>query len=148
MKGPGKSELWQAASLLLCLMVATTRLDWNGASEFSGGQVTGPLLSMFQYGWLFFLLAIVLTFFYQRVGAIIGIAASVLCLPLYLYFTIPGLFRLVFRREWSVTLQTYFVWDMWAMAGILTIGLAAIVCVRSLSGVYQKTHLPHLPKNM
>ena len=45
MKKPGKSELWQAASLLLCLLVAGTQLDWNGASEFSGGQVTGPLLS-------------------------------------------------------------------------------------------------------
>jgi hypothetical protein len=148
MKGPGKSELWQAASLLLCLMVATTRLDWNGASEFSGGQVTGPLLSMFQYGWLFFLLAIVLTFFYQRVGAIIGIAASVLCLPLYLYFTIPGLFRSVFRGEWSVPLQSYFSWDTWAISGMLTLAAAIFVCSRSFSAVHWKTRLPHLPKNM
>src|ERR1700761_2306271 len=107
MKKPGKSELWQAASLLLCLAVAAPLTDWIGVSEFSGGWVTGPLLSVFQSGWFFFLLAMILTFFYQRVGAAVGIAASVLCLPFYLYFAVPGLFRSVFRGEWSVPLQAY-----------------------------------------
>lgn len=148
MKKPGKSELWQAASLFLCLAVAAPQTDWIGASEFSGGWVTGPLLSMFQNGVPLFFLAMILTFFYQRIGAVIGIAASVLCLPLYLYFVVPGLFRSVFGGEWSVPLQAYFVWNMWAMAGMLTLAAAAFVCSRSFSSVHQKSHLPHLPKNV
>lgn len=153
MKKPGKSELWQAASLLLCLVVAAPLTDWIGASEFSGGWVTGPLLSMFQSGAPLFFLAMILTFFYQRIGAAVGIAASVLCLPFYLYFAVPGLFRSVFRGEWSVPLQAYFVWDTWAIIGMLTLAAAALVCTRSFSGVYQKsshqkTYPPHLPKNM
>src|ERR1700743_2795066 len=109
MKKPGKSELWQSASLLLCLAVAEVHMDWIGASEFSGGSITGPVFSMFQVGGLFFLAAVVLTFFFQRAGAIIGIAASVLCFPLYLYFVAPGLYRSAFRGNWSVPLQSYFI---------------------------------------
>jgi hypothetical protein len=148
MKRPGKSELWQAASLLLCLTVTGMQTEWVGASEFSGGWITGPLFSMSQYGWLFFLFAIILTFFYQRVGAVIGIAASVLCLPFYLYFLVPGLFRSVFIGEWSVPLQSYFSWDTWAISGMLTLAAAIFVCSRSFSAVHWKTRLPHLPKNM
>ncbi len=128
MKRSKKIKLGQAASFLLCILMPL--LDNREASEFSGGRITGSLLSIFQDGVLLFFMAMILTLFYQRVGAVIGIAASVLCLPLYLYFVVPGLFRSVFAGEWSVPLQSYFVWDMWAMTGILTLGIAAIVSFR------------------
>jgi hypothetical protein len=139
MKKPGKSELWQASSLLLCLIVGVPHMDWLGASEFSGGRITGPLLSIFQSGPVLFFLALVMTFFYRKIGAVLGLVAALLCFPLYFYFTVPGLFRSVFRGKWSVPLQAYFVWDVWTMAGILTLGIAAIICIRCLYPLRGKT---------
>jgi hypothetical protein len=46
----GKQELWQATSCLLCIAMAWARLDDVGASEFSGGRVTGPLFRMAEGG--------------------------------------------------------------------------------------------------
>ena len=129
MNKPGKSELWQAASFVLCLAFAWTQADRIEGSEFTGGRVTGPIFSLFESGMVIFVLAIVLTFVYRRVAAAIGIAACLLCFPLYLYFTAPGPFRSVFRGTYSVPLESSFVWDYGMLGGILTLGIAVFVGV-------------------
>src|ERR1041385_5986803 len=111
MKKLGKSELWQAASYVLCIAVAWTQADRVDGSEFSGGRITGPIFSLFQSGILVFVLATVLTFMYRRAAAVMGMAACLLCFPLYLYFAAPGPFRFVFGGSYSVPLQSNFVWD-------------------------------------
>jgi hypothetical protein len=132
MKKPGKNELWQAGSVLLCVILAWWNLDSFGASEFDGGRITCPLFSMFDNGSLLLALACLVTFFYPRIAAVIALAASLLCLPLYLYFVAPGPFRSVFKGEYSVPLHTYFEWNNWAIAGILSLVCAAFVSSRSL----------------
>jgi hypothetical protein len=119
----GKQELWQATSCLLCIAIAWARLDDVGASEFSGGRITGTLFAMAESGSSLFILAMILTFFYQRIAALIALTASVLCLPFYLYFMAPGPFRRVFKGEYSVPMQTNFAWDNWAIAGSLALSL-------------------------
>ena len=79
------------------------------------------------------MLAMILTFMYRRIAAAIGIAACLLCLPLYLYFTAPGPFRSVFRGTYSVPLQSSFVWDYGMLGGMLTLAVAVFVSVRSFS---------------
>jgi hypothetical protein len=86
MKKPGKKEVLQAASYVLCVVVAWTQADRVDGSEFVGGRVTGPIFSLFESGLLVFALAIILTFLYRRVAAVMGIAACLFCFPLYLYF--------------------------------------------------------------
>jgi hypothetical protein len=63
-----KEQLWQPL---------VTRLN-DYASEFSGGRLTGPLLKMADIGFLLFLVALRLTFFFRRVAA--GIALGY-CFP-------------------------------------------------------------------
>lgn len=133
MKKPGKSELWQAASYVLCSAVAWAQAGRVDGSEFTGGRVTGPIFSLFESGMAIFVLAIVLTFVYRRVAAAIGIAACLLCFPLYLYFTAPGPFRSVFRGNYSVPLESSFVWDYGMLGGILTLGIAVFVGVHRLA---------------
>jgi hypothetical protein len=58
--------------------------------------------------------------------------ASLLCLPLYLYFATPGPFRWVFRGEYSIPLQAKFFWGKWNVTGIVALVIAACVGVRSL----------------
>ncbi|HEV7523145.1 MAG TPA: hypothetical protein VGP89_18735 [Candidatus Angelobacter sp.] len=102
MKKPGKNELWQVASFVLCSTMAWTQADRVDGSEFIGGRVTGPIFMLFESGLLIFVLATVVTFIYRRAAAIMGIAACLLCFPLYLYFAAPGPFRFVFRGTYSV----------------------------------------------
>jgi hypothetical protein len=92
----------------------------------------GPLLTLYDVGALLFILALLLVFFYRRIAAAITISASLLCLPVYFYFTAPGPFRRVFRGEYKVPLHANFVWDRWTIIGILTLALVASVGVSSL----------------
>ena len=128
----GKQKVWQAASCLLCVVVAQRNSLGLEGTELNGGRVTGPVLDLRDIGSLLFLLAMFLTFVYPRIAAAIAVVASLLCLPLYLYFTAPGPFRRVFRGEYSVPLQANFVWDRWTIIGILTLALVASVGVSSL----------------
>jgi Na+(H+)/acetate symporter ActP len=134
----GKQELWQATSYLLCLAVAWMRLDDIGASEFIGGRVTGPLFTMAECGSFLFIPALILTFFYRRIASGTALMASLLCLPLYLYFIAPGPFRWVFKGEYTVPLQGSFVWDNWAIAGIASLIVAIFACLRSFSAFKPK----------
>jgi hypothetical protein len=134
MKEP-KQKLWQAASCLLCATVAWRIGDALASSEFRGGSLTGPLLDLHDSGGLLFVLAVILTFVYRRIAAGMALVSCLLCLPLYLYFTAPGPFRHVFRGEYSVPLQANFVWDKWAISGMLTLAVATYICLWNLSAI-------------
>ena len=51
----------------------------------------------------------------------------------YLYFLAPGPFRRVLRGEYSVPLQAPVVWNIWAIAGILSLAVAIVLSVRCLA---------------
>jgi len=87
---------------------------------------------MHDIGTVLFPLALLLTFMYPRVAAAMALAASVLSLPLYLYFAAPGPFRWVVRGNYKVPLQANFYWDNWTIAGIITLVLATYICIRTL----------------
>jgi hypothetical protein len=127
-----KTKLTQAAACLLSAVVVWRYGSDLEGTEFSGGWLTGPLLDMEDAGFLLFVLALPLTFFYRRIAAAATLIACLLCLPLYLYFTAPGPFRWVFRGEYSVPLEASFVWNTWAIIGIVALAIAAYVGVRSL----------------
>ena len=133
MKKDEKAKLTQAAACLLsAVLVWRYGFDLEG-SEFSGGWLTGPLLNMEDVGSLLFILALLLTFFYRRIAAATTLIACLLCFPLYLYFTAPGLFRWIFSRaEWSVPLHASFVWNKRSILGIVVMAIAAFVSVRNL----------------
>ena len=101
-----KQKVWQAAACLACVGVLWIRLDDFGASEFSGGRITGKLFTMADLGSLLFLVALLLTIFFPRVAAVVALAATLLCLPFYLYILMPGPYRQIFKGEYSVPLQS------------------------------------------
>jgi hypothetical protein len=136
----GKEKVWQAVGCLICIVVLSARLDTVGASEFSGGRLTGPLFTMAHIGTLLFPLALALTFFLGRLAAAIALLAAVLCSPLYLYFLLPGPYRWIFKGEYSVPIQRPFSWDNWAIAGILSLLFAAILSFAVFRNVPQRTH--------
>src|SRR6267378_439461 len=128
-----KGKMWQAIACLACIVVLWINLDDLGASEFSGGRLTGPLFKMADLSFLLFLLALLLTFFLRRSAATIALAATLLCLPFYLYILMPGPYRWIFKGEYSVPLNEPFHWDNWAAVGVLSLLVVATLSVRSYS---------------
>ena len=124
--------MMQAAACLMCAVIVWRHGSSLGGTEFSGGRLTGPLLDMENVGSLLFVLALLLTFFYRRIAAVTTLLACLLCLPIYLYFTAPVPFRWVFRGEYSLPLQSNFVWNKLDAAGIVAVVIAACVGIRSL----------------
>ena len=132
MKAVGAQRLLQAASCALCASVAWKYSLGLAETEFGGGTLTGPLLALHSSGVFLFILALLLTFAYPKVAAMGTLLASLLCWPLYLYFTAPGPFRHVFPGEYSVPAQASFVWDGWAIVGMLGLVVTTYVCLRTL----------------
>ena len=76
MKKPGKQQLWLAASCLVCVVVALRNPNHLAGTEFSGGWLTGPLLSMTDIGTALLLLALIVAFMYPRIAGAIEKAPS------------------------------------------------------------------------
>jgi hypothetical protein len=103
-------------------------------TEFSGGKLTGPLLHMSDIGTLLFVIALLLVWFFRRVAATVSLIGALLCLPLFLFFTVPGLFYHLFNRyEFKVPLRANVVWNSWAVLGILAVVMALYLNLRSFT---------------
>jgi hypothetical protein len=134
-KRPGPQQLSLAVSCLVGVLVAVQNTKGFDGTEFGGGWLTGPLLSIANIGILLFLLALIAAFVLRRVAAGIGFASSVLCLPLYLYLIAPVLFIHVFGvgHKFKVQPSSGFHGSGWAIAGVLTLAATMYVCVRNLA---------------
>jgi len=133
-----KPSTQQLSLALLCLVGVFVALQNTGAlegTEFGGGWLTGPLLSMADIGTGLFLLAFVVTLVGRRAGAAIGLASALLCLPLCLYFIAPVPFSHIFgfRHQFEAQPSADFHWDRWAIAGMLTQAVTVYICLRNLS---------------
>lgn len=104
-------------------------------TEFEGGYLTGPLLSMAWIGILLFVLAIVVTFWVPRVAAAVELAASLLCLPIRLYFLAPVPFAETFApgHEFKLQPSPGFHWEKWTVIGLLVLAVTSFLCVRCIA---------------
>lgn len=132
MKKPDIGQAFQAGSFLFCAFLALRITSGLDGTEFSGGWLTGPLLSMADIGTVLFILALVLTFLFPRVAAAIGLASALLCLPLYCFFIAPVPFAQVFARghEFSVQPAPGLHWHTWPVTALLGLAAAFYVCIR------------------
>jgi hypothetical protein len=144
LRKPDAGQAFQAVSLLLCVYLALQLTRGLDGTEFGGGWLTGPLLSMADSGTLLFILAIVLTFLFPRVAAAIGLASSLLCVPLCCFFIAPLPFAHVFARgiEFSAQPTPGFHWRMRPMTTLAAVALASYLCIRRfvVSGLKPTPH--------
>jgi hypothetical protein len=143
MQKPGKQQLWLAVSCLVCVIAALRNTSDLEGTEFSGGWLTGPLLSMIDIGTVLFVLALIVTFIFPRIAGAIGLASSLLCLPLYLYFIAPVTFSQIFGvgHQFKVQPSGGFHWDKWPIAGVLTLAANICLCLRGFA-VTGRTQIP------
>jgi hypothetical protein len=124
-----KQKLLLAAACFLCAYLATRGPYGLSGSEFAGGWLTGRLLDANFLGFFVFVAALLVVFVFPRVAAVVAVAASLLCFPLYLYFLAPGFFRWIFKGPWKVPLRSYLVMDKWALENILALLLTTVVSI-------------------
>lgn len=131
MKKPGSQQLSLAASCLMCVILALRNTKGLEGTEFSGGWLTGPLLSMIGVGTVLFAIAFIAAFFFPRIAAGVGLLSSLLCLPLYLYLLAPVHFSQIFGsgHQFKVQPGTDPGLDAWALAGLLTLMLTGYLCL-------------------
>jgi len=125
-------KVWLAGSCLVCIAL-TWMYGGPGleGSEFSGGYITGHILNLSNVGLVLMIAALVLSFFYERLAGFIAVAGSLFCLPFYIYFVAPGLFRDLFNGEYSVPLTSRFVWDNSSIAAILLLLMTLVIGIRA-----------------
>jgi hypothetical protein len=128
-----RPALRHAGICVLCAIVGWIFANPLDSSEFSGGAVTAPLLAFHRFAGYFFLLSGAMIFVYRRVAAGIALVACFLAVPLYLYFTAPGPFRLLIPGEYTASLQASFTWDTAAVVGIVAVAVAAFASLTSLN---------------
>lgn len=126
-------QLGQAAVNLICAVLIWRYTFPLDGTEFSGGRVTGPLLDMSGISIVLFLIGLTLSFVSSRLPAAITLVASVLALPIYIYFALPGPFRRVFKGLYSVPLTANIVLNRDSIVGLITLMLAVAFSIYRLS---------------
>jgi hypothetical protein len=131
MNRPGRQQVSLAVSCLLCFLLALRNTKGLEGTEFSGGWLTGPLLSMIEIGTVLFALALIVAFLSSRIAAGIALVSSLLCLPLNLYLIVPVYFNQLFgsAHEFKVLPGRNFHLDVWAIAGLLSLAVTGYLCL-------------------
>lgn len=131
MKKPGSQQISLAASCFMCAISALRNTKGLEGTEFSGGWLTGPLLSLIEAGIVLFAIAFIATFFFPRIAAGVALLSSILCLPLYLYLIAPLHFNQIFgsEHEFKVPPGKDFHVDVWALAGLLILAVTVFLCL-------------------
>src|ERR1700722_553495 len=94
-----RQKIWHAIGCLACAVMLWIHLNDFAASEIGGGILTGPLTAKAERSFFLFLMAFLLTCCRPRFAAAVALAATLLCLPLYLYILIAGTIPLDFQRR-------------------------------------------------
>jgi hypothetical protein len=102
--------------------------DALAPSEFAGGSVTGKLVNLQEISSYMFPAALIASWWFRRVAALLALIACALAIPLYAYFISPGLFRVLLPGPYSIQLGRGVFWDPWAFAGLLTVALTVYFC--------------------
>ena len=124
----GTRTLTQVIGSVICLAF-TWKLTYGlGATEFSGGRITGPLLAMSDFAMLLFLLSTILILWLPRTTALFTALACLFCFPICFLFLAPGPFRRIAGGVWSVPLQSNFALTIptmnWALILVVTLGVS------------------------
>src|SRR5579863_5534699 len=130
-------KLAHASMLLLLSWLMLRNASFVDGTEFSGGRLTGPILVLCEIAFIVFVVGIVLAYPFPRIASVISLLASLLCLPFLLYFIAPGPFRAVFRGEYSVPLQSNFLWSRWSLEMAIAILVVVAISVWNLFSLYR-----------
>jgi hypothetical protein len=130
-------KLAHASILLLASWLSLRDISGLDGTEFSGGWLTGPILNMCEIAITFFVVGIVLAYPFPRIASVTSLLASLLSLPFLLYWIAPGPFRSVFKGEYSVPLQSNFVWNKWSLETTIAILIVMAMSVWNLFSVHR-----------
>lgn len=127
-----RQSLLQVVSIVVGAAVSWYRFLGLDGTEFSGGWLTGPMLNVQFSGTIIITTALLIAFVYRRVSAWITLAAALLCLPLHLYFLVPGAWPGVSKNP----VQRLFHFnslDFWSVTALVVAACIAISVLQNAS---------------
>jgi len=125
-------KLAHVSILLLASWLSLRNTNSLDGSEFSGGRLTGPILTMCEIAIIVFVVGIVLAYPFPRIASVTSLLASLLSLPFLLYWIAPGPVRSIYKGEYSVPLQSNFVWNKWSLGTAVAILIVVVMSVWNL----------------
>ena len=129
-----------AVTCIICIGLNWRLTAGLQGTEFSGGTVTGSLLSMSDLAVLLFVVSLFLVFWMRRTAAALMGIGALLCLPLSLLILAPGLFRKLVGGLWSVPLQSNFTFNKWVIAWFLALLASLVIAIGTLVRHSGKRH--------
>jgi hypothetical protein len=134
MKKPEMPQVWQAISCLLCAVFALKITNGLAGTEFSGGRLTGALLSMADIG----------SFFRDRTcrdtcvspsccGSWACVIAALLTTLLFFIAPVPCNQVFGFGHELKVQPTPASTGRIWIATGLLTHAVTNVLCVRRIA---------------
>jgi len=125
-------KLAHVSILLLASWLSLRNTNSLDGSEFSGGRLTGPILTMCEIAIIVFVVGIVLAYPFPRIASVTSLLASLLSLPFLLYWIAPRPVRSIYKGEYSVPLQSNFVWNKWSLGTAVAILIVVVMSVWNL----------------
>jgi len=133
----------QAGGCLLCAAAAVNSFEDISGTEAVGGIVTGPMITAAAVGALLFFAAILMTLLAPLIARLSVTVAFFLCLPLYIYRTLPAFFRVLFPGEYKGGVEGNFVWHRWSITGVLASIFVVYLCYKRGEGAGKRTASDH-----
>jgi len=120
-----KRRVLLSATCLISAMAITRASTGLLETELVGGAITGPMLNGSLVAKGLFVLTAILIFIRPRAAAFAALLGSILCLPLYIYRTLPRFFRLVFPGLYKGDMDQTIVLHGWSIVG----GCASLIII-------------------
>ena len=125
------SKVAAAVACLVCAVAALKSSDGFDGAEVQGGSIANHLLDGSAIGAILFLVVALILFRHARTAAVGAFVASALCLPLYVYCTLPRLFYRILGADHIFVPLKAFEWNGWAVTGVLSTAFVVCLCSRS-----------------
>ena len=119
-----------AASCLLCSGVGWINYFSLDEPLFAALQLTGRLLELLLAGSVLYLAAAAVALTSRRIGGVLGVVASILVAPVYLYVLNPGLFDPLSTGPRAALPGSSYLLGEWALLGMVTIAVMAFAFLR------------------
>jgi len=119
------------AALVPAAVVAFADLALHENNEFIGGWLTKPIFDLHDLGTHLLLIALAICGWLPRIAAGLSIFGAIICVPMYSWSVMPGLYNLAYPGNYPITGQPFLVFDPIGLVGLFS----AIVAVRCASSI-------------
>lgn len=112
------------ASIVPALVLAFVQLAFHDGSEYIGGTITRPIFNLHDMGTHLLLISLIVAGWSSRIASIFCIVGAVLCLPMYAWGFLPGIYNWLFPGNYPLAALPFIVVSPLDFIGAISVVLA------------------------